>query len=145
MDRLTREQRSWNMSRIRGKDTKPEISVRSILHRMGYRFRLHRKDLPGRPDIVLPRYRCVVFVHGCFWHRHSGCTQAYKPKTRPDFWNAKFNENIKRDADVRKKLESMGWNVVVVWTCEVNTPRFKCRLVEEIEGSTHSSNKKPTA
>lgn len=133
MDRLTRQRRSWNMSRIRGRDTKPELLVRSILHRMGYRFRLYRKDLPGRPDIVLSKYRSVVFVHGCFWHRHRGCSKAYTPKSRIAFWNAKFCENVKRDADVRKKLESMGWNVVIVWTCEIKNQGFSDWLVEAIE------------
>ncbi|MBU1162905.1 MAG: DNA mismatch endonuclease Vsr, partial [Proteobacteria bacterium] len=86
MDIISKEKRSWNMSRIRGKDTKPEIIVRSMLHRMGYRFRLHRKDLPGKPDIVLPKYKTVIFVHGCFWHRHKGCKYAYTPKSRVKFW-----------------------------------------------------------
>jgi len=86
MDNLTKEKRSWNMSRIKGKDTKPELYVRSILHSLGYRFRLHRKDLPGKPDIVLPKYQTVIFVHGCFWHRHQGCKLAYNPKSRIYFY-----------------------------------------------------------
>ena len=90
MDTLSPERRSWNMSRIRSRDTKPEVVVRSLLHGMGYRFRLHRRDLPGRPDIVLPKYKIAVFVNGCFWHRHEGCRYAYSPKTRTDFWRAKF-------------------------------------------------------
>jgi DNA mismatch endonuclease (patch repair protein) len=89
-DRLSREHRSWNMSRIRGKDTAPELLVRSTLHRTGYRFRLHSQTLPGRPDLMLPKYRTVVFVHGCFWHRHKCCKFAYTPKSRTAFWNAKF-------------------------------------------------------
>ena len=94
MDLLSQERRSWNMSRIRGKDTMPERLVRSLLHRMGYRFRLHRQDLPGRPDIVLPGRRTVVLVHGCYWHRHDGCRLAYTPKSNQTFWNSKFRENV---------------------------------------------------
>jgi len=106
------------MSRIRSRDTKPEIIVRKILHRMGYRFRLHRKDLPGCPDIVLPKYRTVVFVHGCFWHRHEGCRYAYNPKSRVDFWQKKFKQNVERDKKVRHELTDMGWRVLVVWECD---------------------------
>ncbi|MDA1164362.1 MAG: DNA mismatch endonuclease Vsr [Planctomycetota bacterium] len=118
MDRLIQEHRSWNMSRIRGADTKPEIRVRSMLHQMGYRFRLHRKDLPGKPDIVLPKYATVVFVHGCFWHRHPGCPFAYTPKSRVDFWSKKFARNVERHEEVERELQSLGWRVIVVWECE---------------------------
>lgn len=118
MDRISKEWRSWNMSRIRGKDTAPEVLVRSLLHRMGYRFRLHRSDLPGRPDIVLPRYRTVVFVHGCYWHRHPGCKYAYTPKSRTDFWKKKFRDNVRRDRRSRQELEVAGWTVLIVWECE---------------------------
>src|SRR5688572_20093051 len=111
---LTRERRSWNMSRIRGHDTAPERLVRSALHRAGYRFRLHKKDLPGRPDIVLPKYRTVVFVHGCFWHRHRGCRFAYVPKSRTEFWNTKFQNNIERDRRAARTLRGLGWRVVTV-------------------------------
>lgn len=117
-DKITHEHRSWNMSRIRSKDTNPEKRVRSFLHRAGYRFRLHRKDLPGTPDIVLPKYRKVIFVHGCFWHRHEGCKFAYSPKTRTDFWQKKFEENITRDQRNRDMLFQMGWKVEIVWECE---------------------------
>lgn len=119
IDILTPERRSWNMSRIRGKDTKPERTVRSLLHRMGYRFRLHRKDLPGRPDIVLPKYRTALFVHGCFWHRHEACEFAYTPKTRKDFWSRKFAGNVERDRKNQEKLRQLGWNVICVWECEI--------------------------
>ena len=118
MDIISEEKRSWNMSRIRGKDTKPEIIVRSMLHRMGYRFRLHRKDLPGKPDIVLPKYNTVIFVHGCFWHRHKGCKYAYTPKSRIKFWKNKFIETVKRDKQHLKQLKENGWEVFIVWECE---------------------------
>ena len=120
------------MSRIRGKDTTPELLVRSALHRMGYRFRLHKKDLPGRPDIVLSRFRTVVFVHGCFWHRHPGCAQAYTPKSRLGFWKSKFHQNVRRDATVTAELQSLGWNVVVVWECEVKGQGLEERLARAI-------------
>ena len=98
VDNITRKHRSWNMSRIKSKDTKPELAIRSLLHRMGYRFRVHVKDLPGHPDVVLPKWRTVVLVHGCFWHRHMECPFAYMPKSRKAFWSRKFRENVKRDA-----------------------------------------------
>ncbi|MES0491809.1 MAG: DNA mismatch endonuclease Vsr, partial [Leptospirales bacterium] len=95
-DLLSKEKRSWNMSRIQGKNTKPELIVRSYLHSLGYRFRIHRKDLPGKPDIVLTKYKLVIFVHGCYWHRHKNCKLAYTPKSNVDFWLKKFDENIVR-------------------------------------------------
>lgn len=119
MDRLTTEQRSWNMSRIRGTDTGPERAVRSILHRLGYRFRLDARSLPGRPDVVLSRHGTVVFVHGCFWHRHRGCPYAYTPKTRMEFWSRKFDANVQRDRRVAAELHALGWKVLVVWECEL--------------------------
>jgi DNA mismatch endonuclease (patch repair protein) len=118
MDTISRTRRSWNMSRIKGKDTSPELIVRSVLHSMGYRFRLHVKTLPGRPDVVLPKWRTVIFVHGCFWHRHEGCKFAYTPKSRLEFWLKKFDENVKRDAMQRAKLKAAGWKVRVVWECQ---------------------------
>lgn len=118
MDRISPKHRSWNMSRIRSGNTRPEIIVRSVLHSMGYRFRLHRNDLPGKPDIVLPKYRTIIFVHGCFWHRHSGCKYTYTPKSRIEFWEKKFLRNIERDQEAREKLELMNWKVLIVWECE---------------------------
>jgi DNA mismatch endonuclease (patch repair protein) len=111
--------RSRNMAAIRGRDTSPEMKVRSLLHRLGYRFRLHRRDLPGSPDIVLPRHRTVVFVHGCFWHRHPGCRHTTTPKTRADFWARKFEQNMERDRRQQQQLREMGWSVMVVWECEL--------------------------
>lgn len=118
MDTISKERRSWNMSRIRSTDTRPEKAVRSLLHRMGYRFRLHRKDLPGRPDIVLPKHRTAIFVHGCFWHRHRRCQYAYTPKSRRDFWENKFAGNLARDKKARQMLRRLGWRVIVIWECE---------------------------
>lgn len=117
-DILTRDKRSWNMSRIRSRNTGPEKTVRSFLHRMGYRFRLHLRVLPGTPDIVLAKYKTVIFVHGCFWHRHPGCKYAYTPKSRQDFWSAKFQDNIDRHLLVAQKLDDLGWNVGVIWECQ---------------------------
>lgn len=107
------------MSGIRGKDTQPELIVRSFLHRKGLRFRLHAR-LPGKPDLVFPKYRTAVFVHGCFWHRHKGCKFTTTPKTRPEFWEAKFLANIKRDAVAKERLEALGWRVLVVWACQID-------------------------
>ena len=118
------EQRSRNMSAIKSKNTKPEIAVRKLLHSMGYRFRLHRKDLPGSPDIVLPKYKTVIFVHGCFWHRHKNCMYASTPKTRQEFWEAKFRENINRDKLNQENLSSKGWKIIVVWECEIKDKDF---------------------
>jgi len=133
MDRLTKQHRSWNMSRIRGKDTKPEMRVRSLLHRMGFRFRLHRNDLPGKPDIVLPAYGTVIFVHGCFWHRHPGCRFAYQPKSRVDFWQTKFRRNVERHQEVTAELEELGWRVVVIWECETaSEEQLERRLYDEL-------------
>lgn len=106
------------MSRIRSRDTEPERIVRSVLHRLGYRFRLHRRDLPGNPDIVLPRHRTVIFVHGCFWHRHAGCQYAYTPKSRIDFWKNKFRRNMKRDRIVRQEMKQFGMKVIIIWECQ---------------------------
>lgn len=118
MDILSKKKRSWNMSRIRGKNTAPELVVRSKLHRMGYRFRLHSNKLAGKPDIVLPKYRTVIFVHGCFWHRHKDCQYAYMPKSRIDFWKKKFDDNVNRFKFVENLLKEEGWKVAVIWECE---------------------------
>lgn len=109
--------RAQMMSGIRGKNTKPEIALRTALHGRGFRYRLHGRDVPGHPDLVLPRYRAVVFVHGCFWHRHDACRYATSPATRPDFWQAKFDANMRRDRDVQELLSNQGWRVATVWEC----------------------------
>jgi len=118
VDRLTLERRSWLMSRVRQSDTSPELRVRKAAHAVGLRFRLHRRDLPGTPDIVFPKLKTVLFVHGCFWHRHPGCSKASIPKTRTEYWTSKFAVNVARDASVAIELEAQGWRVVVLWECE---------------------------
>lgn len=131
MDIVSPAVRSRMMGGIRGRNTKPELIVRSIAHRLGLRFRLHRADLPGRPDVVFPRHRTVVLVHGCFWHRHD-CGLAASPKTRPEFWKAKFEGNVRRDAVTRQRLEEAGWRVIVVWECETaNEAALAARLRHE--------------
>ena len=125
------EQRSRNMSAIKSKNTKPEIKVRKILHSMGYRFRLHSKDLPGSPDIVLPKYKTVIFVHGCFWHRHENCKYASTPKTRKEFWNKKFTENKKRDSEIQEKIKILDWRSVVIWECETkNIENLRDKIID---------------
>lgn len=124
------------MSRIRDRDTEPEKRVRSLLHRMGYRFRLHDRTLPGRPDIVLRRYRTVIFVHGCFWHRHPGCRYAYSPKTRVEFWEAKFAGNVVRDQDAQASLALAGWRVVTVWECETRDLAVLASGLRELLGES---------
>lgn len=108
------------MSRIRGRDTVPELKVRRFLHRRGFRYRLHVRALPSTPDLVLPRHRAVILVHGCFWHRHPGCRYAYVPKSRREFWASKFERTIERDRRDRQSLESLGWRVATVWECELD-------------------------
>ena len=132
VDIISEERRSWNMSRIKGKDTGPEIAVRSLLHKMGYRFRLHRKNLPGKPDIVLPKYNTVIFVHGCFWHRHQGCKYAYTPKSRVDFWNTKFDDTVARDKRNWEQLEAKGWNVEIIWECETKDMNRLKNIINKI-------------
>jgi DNA mismatch endonuclease (patch repair protein) len=110
------------MGRVKNRDTKPELAVRSMVHRMGFRFRLHTQELPGNPDIVLPRLHKIIFVHGCFWHGHMKCERAKRPTTRQDFWDKKLNGNIERDKRSHGKLRRMGWKVLVVWECETRSP-----------------------
>lgn len=114
-------QRSRNMRAVGRADTKPELKVRSALHRAGYRFRLQCGVLPGRPDIVLPKHRLAIFVHGCFWHRHEGCRRASTPKTRTEFWERKFAENVARDLRCQRLLRELGWRVLVLWECEIGS------------------------
>ncbi len=127
-DTLTTAERSALMAKIRGTNTKPEVLVRSALHRAGFRFRLYAKGLPGRPDIVLPKHGVVVFVHGCFWHRH-GCTLSSEPATRRRFWQAKFDANVARDARNARALRRLGWRVLTVWECSLRTTRARERSI----------------
>jgi DNA mismatch endonuclease (patch repair protein) len=122
-DFLTKEERSRRMAQIRSRDTAPEVSLRKALHAMGFRYRTNDPKLPGRPDIVLPRFKAVVFVHGCFWHRHAGCNIATTPKSNTEFWTAKFDRNVDRDSRVKASLVAMGWRVTVVWECELASTR----------------------
>lgn len=131
-DVFSKEKRSWLMSRVKGRDTKPEILVRSFVHRMGYRFRIHRWDLPGNPDIVFPRHGKVIFVHGCFWHGHEGCPRSKRPTTNKGFWNEKLDDNIERDKRFRRALQRMGWKVFVVWQCETRKPEKLLLKLERI-------------
>ena len=119
MDIWTKEKRSYVMSKIQSKDTTPEKKVRGLLHHMGYRFRLHLKNLPGKPDIVLPKYRKVIFVHGCFWHMHKNCIDGKISRTNYEIWKTKFEKNIKRDKINIKKLKKENWKVLVLWECEI--------------------------
>lgn len=129
VDQVSKERRSWNMARIHSNDTRPEIQVRSILHRMGYRFRLHNQRLPGKPDIVLARHRIVIFVHGCFWHQHKNCRRANMPKSNQAYWKAKLQRNLRRDATNLRVLRSLGWRPIVVWECELRDPsRLRRRM-----------------
>lgn len=141
MDRLTKEKRSWNMSRIRGENTKPELCVRSMLHVLGYRFRINGKVskkyspkgvLPGKPDIVLAKYKTVIFVHGCFWHQHRGCKNAAIPKTRTEWWMNKLNANIQRDKNNTRLLKSLGWKVLIIYECETEA-KSKDKLIGKLK------------
>jgi DNA mismatch endonuclease (patch repair protein) len=136
-DNLSEEKRSWNMRQIRNKNTMPEILVRSLIHAMGLRFRLHKKNLPGCPDIVLTKCRTVVFVHGCYWHRHLGCKYASTPKTNTAFWLKKFTQNTNRDTENYCRLKKLGWNVLIIWQCETkDIAKLRKRLAVEFRQST---------
>jgi DNA mismatch endonuclease (patch repair protein) len=141
MDRISKEHRSWNMSRIKGRDTKPELIVRSVLHKMGYRFRLNGKVskkyhpkgvLPGKPDIVLAKYKTVIFVHGCFWHRHEGCKRSNIPKTNNEYWDKKISNNTHRDEINYVLLTQVGWQVIVLWECEINSKNFNALFESKV-------------
>ncbi len=127
----TTSTRSYNMSRIRGKDTKPEMLVRQYLHARGLRYRLHTKELPGKPDLVFSGLRTVIFVHGCFWHRHEGCRYFVVPKTRTDFWLNKIGRNVANDERQQEELKNQGWRVLVVWECELRPP-YRERTLERL-------------
>jgi DNA mismatch endonuclease (patch repair protein) len=138
MDVVTQARRSAMMGGIRGRDTKLEMAVRRAVHRLGYRYRLYRRDLPGTPDLTFPRLRKVLFVHGCFWHRHAGCKFAYEPKSNGDFWRRKFLGNVARDERAMVELRSGGWEVLTVWECEVRLAADLSKLVESrLADATH--------
>ncbi|RNJ47034.1 very short patch repair endonuclease [Mesorhizobium erdmanii] len=140
VDLLTPQRRSWLMSRVGRKDTGPEIVVRRLLFREGYRFRLHRKEMPGSPDIVLPRYKVAIFVHGCFWHRHPGCSKATTPKTRAEFWSNKFAQNVARDKANEDRLAERGWRTIVVWECETKElDELREKLCAELEDAKRTT------
>lgn len=120
------------MSKVKGKNTKPEMIVRSFLHKLGYRFRLHRKDLPGNPDIVLPKYKTVIFVHGCFWHRHQGCKRCTTPSTNTEFWEEKFRDNVERDRRNEQALKAKGWKVITLWECQINGGKSRKMTLENL-------------
>jgi DNA mismatch endonuclease (patch repair protein) len=143
VDVHTTEQRSRNMAAIRGQNTKPEIRVRSVLHSMGFRFRLHRKDLPGKPDIVLAKYRTVIFVHGCFWHSHDCRWGSVVPKTRAEFWAAKRQGTVERDSRKSDALRAEGWKVVTLWECETRSPENIREALERNGLSTASGSAAP--
>ncbi|MCA9450503.1 MAG: DNA mismatch endonuclease Vsr [Candidatus Omnitrophica bacterium] len=137
LDPLTAEERGRQMSLVRSKDTKPEMRVRRLVHSMGYRYRLHRRDLPGCPDLVFPTRKKVIFVHGCFWHRHKGCPRARLPKSRVEFWEEKLSSNVARDRKARRRLKRLGWDVLVIWECESEKPeKVKAKVKKFLEESS---------
>lgn len=140
MDKLTPERRSENMRRIRSKNTKPEMLVRQLVHRLGYRYRLHRKDLPGSPDLLFPGRRKVIFVHGCFWHVHPdpACRDSRPPRSNSDYWAPKLARNAERDRNAAARLEALGWDVLIIWECETKCPdKLQTRLVAFLDQSPH--------
>ena len=136
-DRLRVEKRRQVMSRVRAKDTRPERTVRSLAHQLGLRFRLHRSDLPGKPDLVFPRWRTIVLVHGCFWHQHYGCPKCTVPQTNAEFWTAKLTRNVERDVRTKAELERLGWSVAVIWECETRRPDHLRSRLEDIFPQHH--------
>jgi DNA mismatch endonuclease (patch repair protein) len=143
MDIYTPQKRSELMSKVGAGNTKPEIVVRHTLHKLGYRFRLHRADLPGKPDIVLPRHKVVVFVHGCFWHHHRGCAKSKLPATNVKFWTGKILRNVERDGQAVAKLRRSGWRVLVIWECETKDGTFDKKLVRFLRlRKSHQQQKK---
>ncbi len=129
MDKISKERRSSNMRAVRSRNTRPEIRVRQIAHGLGYRFRLHRRELPGKPDIAFPVRQKAVFVHGCFWHQHKGCRRATVPQSNPGFWRTKFARNVARDAEQLAAIRKRGWRALVVWECEIkDEKRLTARL-----------------
>jgi DNA mismatch endonuclease (patch repair protein) len=134
MDKVSPEKRSWTMAQVKGRDTRPEKTVRSLLHKMGYRFRLQRVDLPGKPDITLSRFKTAIFVHGCFWHRHLDCKRATTPTSNEEYWIAKFARTVARDERNKDLLEVGGWRILVLWECELkDLAKLRTRLYDFFE------------
>jgi len=131
--------RSANMARVRSRDTEPELLVRRFAHALGFRFRLHRRNLPGTPDLVFPRLRKIILVHGCFWHRHDGCDRTTTPKTRTSFWLSKFDANVARDKRTTRELRRLGWKVLIVWECETREPLLLRRRLRKFLGRPSNS------
>lgn len=144
-DKLTPEERSANMARIRSKDTKPEMLVRRAAHRLGYRYRLHQKNLPGKPDLVFPGRKAVIFVHGCFWHQHEAerCLDGRRPKSNTGYWSEKLDRNVARDALARERLTSEGWRSMIIWECETRDPfELDRKIIEFLDLAPSPSNLK---
>lgn len=137
MDVLTPEQRRRTMAAVKSKNTKPELIVRRLLHAAGYRFRLHRNDLPGKPDIVLPKFRTTIFVHGCFWHQHEACKASARPTSRQEYWHIKLDRNVERDAANQTQLRQMGWRVLIVWECEIKSSEALLRRLQQALPPVH--------
>lgn len=135
MDKLSKERRSANMSRIRSKDTCPEITLRKLIHGLGYRFRLHRRDLPGKPDLAFPSQKKAIFVHGCFWHQHPGCREGRVPGSRLEYWVPKLSRNQQRDKAVQAALKEQGWRSLVVWECELKDTAAALKRVRRFLGT----------
>ncbi|GHT37885.1 hypothetical protein FACS189435_3880 [Bacteroidia bacterium] len=142
MDIWDKKKRSDVMSKIRSKDTNPELMLRKVLFKKGYRYRVNYKSLPGKPDIVLPKYKAAIFVHGCFWHGHEGCKMAHIPKSNVDYWEDKISKNKVRDISNKEKLLSLGWKVITVWECEISKQKMPA-LVDSIIETLHSSAQVP--
>jgi len=140
VDVFSQKKRSEIMQKIGPKHSEPERYVRSLVHRMGYRFRLHRKDLPGTPDMVFPKYRKVIFVHGCFWHGHKGCKKSKLPETNTAFWKEKISKNIKRDYSNYNDLKSLGWDYLVLWQCQIKKKKIGCLEKKIVSFLTESVN-----
>ena len=132
-DKLSTKRRSWNMSRIKSRDTTPELAVRRALRELGYRYRLHRHDLPGKPDIAIAKYRIAFFVHGCFWHQHNGCIDCSSPKTNMKYWRPKLLANVQRDRKYRRRLRRIGWAPIVIWECQTHRcEALRDRLIRKL-------------
>ncbi len=145
MDTFSPQKRSSIMRQVRSKDTSSEKKVRSILHKLGFRYTLNNKKLPGSPDIVLPRYKTVIFVHGCFWHRHLGCKRASIPSSRQEYWLPKFERTVARDKSAKKQLHKMGWKVIIIWECELKYHEKLSLRLQKISTNTCKVNRKVRA